>query len=475
MLNLFKFAYRSHNFLEIQRNSIMDLKEIVSRIDALKAEIDSMPPLTAEQESRLMQKLRLDWNFHSNHIEGNSLTYSETKSFLLWHITAEGKPFKDYLEMKGHNEAVEYLLDVLRGKDIQLTEHLIRELHKIILSDEYEADAITTDGKPIKRKITPGQYKTAPNHVKTKSGEIFHFATPEDTPAQMTDLMKWYNQEIAENKTHPLIIASLFHYNFVKIHPFDDGNGRISRLLMNLILMKFGFIPVIIPFDTKEDYYNALQYADADDIDKFTIFIGERLLESLNLVWKAKRNEPLEEIADIDKMVQDLEMKLKASVVEEDVKIEKSREVIKGLYNSFIANLSVHLIKKILKVKQFFELINIVHFINGTGTNINDEDYSIYFEKPSFLDNDINELVISIDLRRLKNYDIPFLVQSEIRLKFLQYYYEIDYIANKKINVKRRYHQILTEEEINEIVMDLFKFAYSKIDEKIKESNAGNS
>ncbi len=98
-----------------------ELKNIIERIDQLRTEVDSYRPLKPEQEQRLLQKLRLDWNFHSSHIEGNSLTYSETKSFLLWHITADGKPFRDYLEMKGHNEVVEYLMDVLKGTAIDLT------------------------------------------------------------------------------------------------------------------------------------------------------------------------------------------------------------------------------------------------------------------------------------------------------------------------------------------------------------------
>jgi Fic family protein len=110
----------------------------------------------------------------------------------------------------------------------------------------------------------------------------------------MYDLMKWLNKEISEKKSHPLIISSLFHYKFVRIHPFDDGNGRMSRLLMNLILMKFGLPPVIIPYEIKDNYYNALQFADAVDIDKFIIFIGERLIEALNLVLKVGKNEPVE-------------------------------------------------------------------------------------------------------------------------------------------------------------------------------------
>jgi Fic family protein len=87
----------------------MDLRPILDRIDALKAKIDALRPIDAAQEARVMQMLRLDWNYHSNAIENNTLTLGETRAFLLHGITAQGKPFRDYLDIKGHNEAIAYL------------------------------------------------------------------------------------------------------------------------------------------------------------------------------------------------------------------------------------------------------------------------------------------------------------------------------------------------------------------------------
>jgi Fic family protein len=279
-----------------------ELKSVIDKINLLKSKIDALKPLNLEKEARLLQKLRLDWNFHSNHIEGNTLTYGETKALLLWGITAQGKPLRDHLEIKGHNEAVELLMDIIKGKEIELNETFIREFHKIIIPEDYFLDAITQDGVHTKRKISAGQYKTMPNHVQTATGEMFYFASPEETPAKMMDLMHWYKSEISKDVTHPLLIASMFHYKFVRIHPFDDGNGRMSRLLMNFILMKFGYPPVIINFSLKNDYLNSLQYADSDDFDKFIIFITERLIESLNLFLKVANNEPFEEEKDINEL-----------------------------------------------------------------------------------------------------------------------------------------------------------------------------
>src|SRR4051812_15645187 len=99
--------------------------ENVKKAQLLKEEIDSLRPLDKEQEARIMQKSRLDWNYHSNHLEGNSLTFGETKALILHGITAQGKPLKDHFEITGHDEAIKWIDDVLKD-NTPLTEHFIR-------------------------------------------------------------------------------------------------------------------------------------------------------------------------------------------------------------------------------------------------------------------------------------------------------------------------------------------------------------
>ncbi|MBE2232540.1 MAG: Fic family protein [Anaerolinea sp.] len=280
----------------------MDLRTLIDHIDALKAEIDTLRPIDAEQEARVRQMLRIDWNYHSNAIEGNTLTLGETRAFLLHGITAQGKPFRDYLDIKGHNEAIAYLEQMVRGEE-PLTEVVIRELHRILLVEPYEADAVTPDGRPTRRRIAIGQYKTAPNHVHTSTGEIHYYATPEETPAQMGDLMAWYRRERESGALHPLLLAATFHYRFVAIHPFDDGNGRMARLLMNLILMQHGFTPIVIRLESRGDYLLALETADAGDLTDFATLVGEALLRSLELYLKAARHEGLEEPGAFERQV----------------------------------------------------------------------------------------------------------------------------------------------------------------------------
>ena len=95
----------------------------------LKLILDNLRPMNSEQEARIMQKFRLDWNYHSNHLEGNTLTYGETKALVLFGITAQGKPLKDHFEITGHNEAINWIIDVVKG-DYPLTKNFIRELDR---------------------------------------------------------------------------------------------------------------------------------------------------------------------------------------------------------------------------------------------------------------------------------------------------------------------------------------------------------
>lgn len=133
------------------QKSLLNPMEPISKALSLKTELDALRPLDPEQEGRIMQKFRLDWNYHSNRLEGNSLTFGETKALILFGITAQGKPLKDHLEIEGHNEAIEWVLDIV-GEEYPLTETFIRELHTLLLKESYSVKAITAEGKPITKR-----------------------------------------------------------------------------------------------------------------------------------------------------------------------------------------------------------------------------------------------------------------------------------------------------------------------------------
>ena len=324
----------------------------------LKNELDNLRPLTKEQEAIIMQKFRLEWNYNSNNLEGNSLTYGETKALLLHGITAQGKPLRDHIEITGHDEAIKWIEDLVKG-DYPLTENFIRELHTLLLKDPYEVQAITPDGQPTSRRIAVGQYKTAPNHVKTVTGEIFRFASPEETPAKMHDLIAWYRSEAEGADVNPIIVAAEFHYRFIRIHPFDDGNGRTARIVMNFILMKYGYPPVVIRTEDKENYFSALRQADAGEITPFINYIAENLIRSLEIMLSGAKGENIEEEDDVLKELTLLKARLKKE------KPTKSPALAYDTINSFSENIKPLFDETIEQIADLFAESNTSILVNG--------------------------------------------------------------------------------------------------------------
>ena len=273
---------------------------IIEEIDRLKGELDKLRPLPADVVGRIEQKLRLDSNYHSNAIEGNSLTIGETRSLILHGLTAHGKPMRDHLDIEGHDEAVKAIEDAVKRNEA-LNEVFIRNLHKVLLKEPYEIDAITPDGQPTKRLISIGEYKTQPNNVRTSTGEIYYYTPPDQVKPAMSDLLDWYRENEGE---HPVVTAATFHYRFVRIHPFDDGNGRMARLLMNMILIKHGYTVAIVPRKERGQYINTLAQADkSEDLAQFIAYIAHCCEYALNLHLKAARGEDIEDVEDIDKEI----------------------------------------------------------------------------------------------------------------------------------------------------------------------------
>lgn len=307
----------------------MKLADVIRQMDGLKAELDELRPLRADRLNKLEQKLRLDWNYHSNSIEGNTLSMSETKSFILWGVTAKGKPFRDYLEMKGHNEALQKLYQLI-NQDLKITERLIKELHRIILVEAYAG---------AEAEINPGEWKKIHNFLHSPTGERIDFASPEEVPSLMSDLVNWLNNHIDPPKRkkkkydlHPLLIAAGFHTQFIKIHPFGDGNGRMSRILANLILMLCGYVPAIIKLEERKDYYTAINTSSLDNPENLAIHLGQAEIHSLEMAIKAAKGERIEEPDDLDKQLSLLEQKLNGGG--EVIEKMKSEEVLREFGNT---------------------------------------------------------------------------------------------------------------------------------------------
>jgi Fic family protein len=288
-------------FCGIIRNATMR-SAILDTIDRLKRDLDALRPLPPEVTGRVEQKLRIESNYHSNALEGNTLTLAETRSLILHGLTARGKPMREHRDIEGYDRAIKELAEMAR-EDHPLSESFICNLHRVLLNEPYEEETAAGDGRSTRRAIAIGAYKRSPNNIVTSTGETYYFTPPEQVPRFMRELIDWYYQQEATGE-HPIIIAALFHYRFVRIHPFDDGNGRMARLLMNRILLQYGYPLAIIRSDTRDRYLQELERADqTEDPREFIDYIASCCEYPLNLYLRAARGEAIDDADDIDREI----------------------------------------------------------------------------------------------------------------------------------------------------------------------------
>lgn len=472
--------------------------EILTTTDQLKAELDGFRPLSEAQEGRIFQKLRLDWNYHSNAIEGNSLTYGETRALLMYGLTAKGKPFKDHLDIRGHNEAIDFLLALVKDPR-PLSEQDIRQMHKLVLQESYRTKAQTQDGKEMSKVITLGQYKTSTNHVKTATGEIHYYASPEETPAKMNDLMSWYAEASQSAEVHPLVMAALFHYRFVAIHPFDDGNGRIARLLMNLVLMRHNYPPVVIRQDSnsRNQYYNALAQADASDYTPFTTLIAEALIHSLEIYLKGAKGEDINEPDDLDKELALFRKELEGEQLK--IELERSPKVASEVHKKYIHPL---LNKIEAKLQKFTDLFLSQKYWLSRIEWLSDTDYEyrynallkysdiFSFTLDKISSNKIHQPIITLlDFHSFKFGKNRFSIQLQLHINFTQHTYDIKF-ATQEINeetnqindfkqsdvsISKFYHQPITELEAEHFAAQIGQDLLAHIKAKYKNGDNDSS
>ena len=382
---------------------------MIARLDELKAQIDALRPIKPEQEQRILQKFRLDWNYHSNAIEGNSLTLGETRAFLLEGLTAKGKSFKDHLDIRGHNQLILFLEDFVRQKEI-LTEAGIREMHKMLLVEPYQVEARTPDGQVTKKWVTLGEYKTEPNAVQTATGEWIYYARPEDTGPRMAELVAWYRQQTETQAEHPLLVATLFHHRFTHIHPFDDGNGRMARALMNVILMREGFPPAVLKTQNRAEYVAALRKADSGDSGDLAMFVGTSLLRSEELVLRGAKGESVDEPVDLAREVALLKQELqsrRSNAAKTLLEIQNQR------FHAKIKPLLIRVLTRIAPISELFDLTNVriesFHYAERT-TSRHTETHGLEAAKASldawtiggFLSEPMGAMVMKVNWSQLK-------------------------------------------------------------------------
>ena len=222
----------------------------------------SIQPLSEADQNKLSMRFTVEYNYNSNHLEGNTLTYGQTELLLLFgKVSGEGH-LKDFNDMKASEVSVKMMKEEAANKKEPLTQNFIRTLHHTLLREDYTEHHTLPNGVQTSFVIHAGQYKTRPNSVITRYGDRFEYASPEETPALMSDLVDWYNEEERKGELSPVELAALFHYRYIRIHPFEDGNGRIARLMVNYILSRHGWPMIVVRSRKRQEYLEALHQTD---------------------------------------------------------------------------------------------------------------------------------------------------------------------------------------------------------------------
>jgi Fic family protein len=223
-------------------------------IDELKKRLDNLRPLPENTVRTLREQQILEWTYHSNAIEGNTLTLKETK-VVLEGITIGGKSLREHFEVINHKEAIDYVEELVQTRS-PLSEWQIKSIHHLVLKnvDNKNAGAYRQENVLI-----AGATHRPPNFISIQYA--------------MNTLMTWYENA---SDLHAIERAARLHVDFVGIHPFVDGNGRTSRLLMNFELIRSGYLPVIIPVENRFNYYDALDVAHTKgDYSLFIALVAE--------------------------------------------------------------------------------------------------------------------------------------------------------------------------------------------------------
>lgn len=346
-----------------------NLKTLFERIEQNQQVISQHGKFDDALLKKVNYRLRLDWNYYSNRIEGGTLTKAETRSVMVGNIDVKGKPLRDIMEMSGHDKLVIDILKMSKG-ELTLAEKRIKDIHRAIMHEE--------DNE--KQKFV-GNWKQEDNEIINYKNEKISFTNWREVPDSIHQLLDKTNAQLEQyhkgkSTLHAVEIAAQFHVDFITIHPFYDGNGRTTRILTNILLMACGYPAIIIKDQHKKSYYQLLGDIQAyrGNTNLFYEFLAERVIDTQELVLHAIAGKDIEEDNEIDKLIHQakLELSQKAGVIEHTL----SKKSAGLLLDSCIKESFQYVLDKALAFEdEFIRFSKHIDFqINHSGRSVGNEN-----------------------------------------------------------------------------------------------------
>lgn len=259
---------------EIDDTQVTNIKEIATRVTQMR----TTGSLTPEVLMKLRKYFRIKNIYHSNAIEGNLLDVGETRMVVEQGLTITGKPLKDQAEAKNLSAALDFLEDLATNPSRPITESDIRQIHLLVLKDINDDNA--------------GRYRNVTVEI---GGSLYKPPAPETIASEMSCFGQWLSNSSVPGQEYnvedALLSASAAHTWLVTIHPFIDGNGRVARLLLNLILMRYGYPIAVISREDRLRYYDALEISQSSDLTAFVSLLMECVDESLEEYEEAAKEQ----------------------------------------------------------------------------------------------------------------------------------------------------------------------------------------
>lgn len=428
------------------------------KVKQLKQKIDSFGTISEDIKKKINYKFRLDWNYYSNSMEGNTLTREETRSVMVGNIDVNGRPIKDLFEMKGHDDVILEILKIGKG-EVRISEKRIKDIHKAIM---YEEDSAL--------KSSIGNWKSIPNHVINYKNEKFEYTDPSEVSEAIHNLLNITNAKIDElkiknTKVNPLDIAIQFHLDYVLIHPFYDGNGRTARILTNLLLISFGYPPFWIKTRERDTYNNYISDIQGygGDSKLFYEFIINLILRSQQLVLDAIDGKEIEELDDLDKELALLKTELGGENI---LKVKANADVIINCIEISILPLFNLLEKKCLQLNEYF-----LDFEKRIEYELDGENQIKLFERSYFFELMLSSMLLDTNRpiqRKIKFIQFIYilngfkksvsgnLISICVKFNFDNYNFNIENNQGSPSNIYP-YGHIFNEKEMSTIISPIIK------------------